>query len=300
MVHHNINSALILEDDADFDVRVYMELDAFASASRFLVQPRTAPYTMPENFEVPLNDLPQTVPPTTSPYGDNWDILWLGHCGTNARRRNASQPIIYSYNDTTVSHPSYIHTVLGMYNGLINHHPPHTRLYDYTKTGICSQAIAVSLRGAKRLLHEASMERRMEAMDYVLNDFCGNKYSNIHGGDNHVCITTQPSMFTQFKAAGDMIKDSNINKVPAGKIREKASSSHTRLSARMNLPELFRVGVPGKNADLSGFYDAAPDPLDLNGVEVEETSGVLHDANDELEEEASIMLVDSNEEDDDS
>jgi len=300
MVQHNINSALILEDDADFDVRLHMELDAFASASRSLVQPRTAAtYAMSETFEIPLNNLPETAPPTTSPYGDNWDILWLGHCGANARRRSASQPIIYSYNDSTVSDPSYIHTVLGMYNGLINHHPPHTRLYDLTNTGICSQAIAVSLRGAKRLLHEASMERRMEAMDYVLNDFCGNKYSVVNGGDNHVCITTQPSMFTQFKAAGDMAKDSNINKVPAGKIREKATSAHTKLSARMNLPELFRVGVPDKNADLSGFYDAAPDPVDEDGVEVEGTTGALHDAGEELEKEAAVMLADSKGGDDD-
>lgn len=297
MVDHNIGSALILEDDADFDVRLHMELESFAAASRALVQPRSAPYTMPENFEIPLNNLPQTIAPTMSPYGDNWDILWLGHCGANPRSRTDKQPIIYSPNDTTVADPSYIHTVLGMYNGLINHHPPHTRLYDLAATGICSQAIAVSLRGAKRLLHEASMTRNMEAMDYVLNDFCGNKFRKANGGDDHVCVTTQPSMFTQFKARGDMMKDSNINKTPDGKIREKASSAHTRLSARMNLPELFRVGVPGKETELRGFIDSAPDPVDGKGKKAKGKAGALKDEDGDLEKAASKMLAEEGKED---
>jgi len=181
-------------------------------------------------------------------------------------RRADGQEVILNPNDTTVSDRSYITTVLGMYNGLVNHHDPHTRMYDLVGGAICSQAVAVSLMGAKRLLHEASMQRNIEAMDYVLNDYCENKFADLNGGDVHRCVTTQPSMFTQFRAKGATNKDSNINNLKAGKVREKANSAHLRYSTRMNLAPLFRGEtcegeVRGEAAICPGFYDNAPDPV---------------------------------------
>jgi len=181
-------------------------------------------------------------------------------------QRADGREVILNPNDTTVSDRSYITTVLGMYNALVNHHDPHTRMYDLVGGAICSQAVAVSLMGAKRLLHEASMQRNIEAMDYVLNDYCVNKFADLNGGDVHRCVTTQPSMFAQFRAKGATNKDSNINNLKAGKVREKASSAHLRYSTRMNLAPLFRGKtcegeVRGEAAICPDFYDNAPDPV---------------------------------------
>lgn len=51
-----------MEDDADWDVRLKPSLNGFARGARYI----------------------QSAPPTASllsPYGDDWDVLWVGHCG---------------------------------------------------------------------------------------------------------------------------------------------------------------------------------------------------------------------------
>lgn len=81
VVEKNITSALILEDDADWDIRIKSQMYDFAKASRLLVQPlhgttdqfldpsypRATKNQTPEQFSV---DDERTAKPTTSPYGD--------------------------------------------------------------------------------------------------------------------------------------------------------------------------------------------------------------------------------------
>jgi hypothetical protein len=95
MVLTNISSALILEDDADWNVRLRSQVQDFALSTLALTHPllpsksRYADPTHPVPqssavtpvTEMSIKSLPSTVPPTISPYGDNWDLLWLGHCG---------------------------------------------------------------------------------------------------------------------------------------------------------------------------------------------------------------------------
>ncbi|KAB2574511.1 hypothetical protein BFW01_g4157 [Lasiodiplodia theobromae] len=57
----NYSSALIMEDDADWDVRIHEQAALVAEAVRNLTVPRT------ETREWP--------------WGEDWDVLWLGHCG---------------------------------------------------------------------------------------------------------------------------------------------------------------------------------------------------------------------------
>ncbi|KAF2120705.1 hypothetical protein BDV96DRAFT_683139 [Lophiotrema nucula] len=123
IVEQNLTTALIFEDDVDWDVRVRQNLQRFALASRFLSENHEVlsssskyPLTYPPNPETPetsfhilsdngitekLPTLPlssvyqkplrypkhQTNGPT-SPYGDpsEWDILWMGHCGAGLPR----------------------------------------------------------------------------------------------------------------------------------------------------------------------------------------------------------------------
>lgn len=85
-----------MEDDADWDVRIRDQLNDLAKASYALTQPLAgtegneyADVTYPKPLEgsppsVPdfeFDSLPATVEPLISPYGDEWDVLWLGHCG---------------------------------------------------------------------------------------------------------------------------------------------------------------------------------------------------------------------------
>jgi hypothetical protein len=60
VVENGYSSVLIMEDDMDWDVRIKSQLLQVAKGARYL-QPSS-------KMDV-------------SPYGDDWDVLWLGHCG---------------------------------------------------------------------------------------------------------------------------------------------------------------------------------------------------------------------------
>ncbi|KAF2018938.1 glycosyltransferase family 25 protein [Aaosphaeria arxii CBS 175.79] len=124
VVQENLTTALIFEDDVDWDVRIRQNLQRFALASRFLSENKETlshhskyPLEKLKNPETPetgfhilsengiTSDLP-TMPlasaarknlqykgkgsttGVTSPYGDpsQWDILWIGHCGAGFPR----------------------------------------------------------------------------------------------------------------------------------------------------------------------------------------------------------------------
>jgi hypothetical protein len=84
---------LILEDDIDWDIRLKSQLQTFAHAPQMLLsRPNAITYPSPtdrrggeeEKAHVNSYILKSTTWPAgtnISPYGDDWDILWLGHCG---------------------------------------------------------------------------------------------------------------------------------------------------------------------------------------------------------------------------
>ncbi|KAK3613861.1 hypothetical protein LTR56_025914 [Elasticomyces elasticus] len=92
IVRDNIASALILEDDADWDIRIKSQMRDFAKVTRLLVQPLrgtsdsfmdpTYPQSdldaQPSSFDIKGDD--PTLEPSTSPYGDldRWGMLWIG------------------------------------------------------------------------------------------------------------------------------------------------------------------------------------------------------------------------------
>jgi hypothetical protein len=98
-----LDSILIMEDDMDWDARLLTQLPQFATGIRTL-------------SHIPL-DAPQS-----SPYGDDWDILYPGHCGED----NAippSEPLHIIYDDPTVvprSNLTFLH--------LLKDYPDHTRI----------------------------------------------------------------------------------------------------------------------------------------------------------------------------
>lgn len=88
MVENNIQSALVLEDDVDWDVHIHTQMQDFARASQLLLQPLSGIQDgwldpthngdvegqNPREFYV--NDNYPVTKPITSPYGDldKWDV----------------------------------------------------------------------------------------------------------------------------------------------------------------------------------------------------------------------------------
>jgi hypothetical protein len=131
IVESGINTALIMEDDMDWDIHLKAQLRAFAEGARSVLR---------ESSHNPQ-----------SPYSDSWDLLRLGHCGEpfpenleenvgledHEKEKIASKYLII--NDSTV--PPYEHV-----SNLIDWsaYPPKTRIVHRSAAPICSFAYAVS------------------------------------------------------------------------------------------------------------------------------------------------------------
>lgn len=262
VVAGNYSSALIVEDDIDWDIRIKDQLRAFAAGARALNQPLTGTdrtYADPTFLTHDPTDnpivldsaaAPSTVPPTMSPYGDNWDVLWLGHCG--ARFPEPSDPKkakgrYVIHNDDTVPLSKHRHALNEPDATL---YPEHTRVIHHGIGPICTFAYAVSLRGARKIMHQIGMKSFGAAYDNILADFCN---------DND-CITTQPELFHHWRKAGNTAGDSDITDWSAGDasgatFRAKGHSNHMRWSVRMNLERI----VKGLEVQDQFPDDAAPD-----------------------------------------
>lgn len=89
VVEQNLTSAVIFEDDIDWDVRIKDQLRDFATAAHILTQPLvsngsyadpTFPIVQDSGFQPLAMDFEkdfQSQLPQVSPYGDNWDLLWV-------------------------------------------------------------------------------------------------------------------------------------------------------------------------------------------------------------------------------
>ena len=139
MVAEDVETALIFEDDADWDVNLREQLELFAVGSGLLLQPQS------KRVRGMMRELPR------SPYGDGWDMLWFGHCGMQPLPDDSRRFVIR--NDYTV--PPYVHRYIP--EGDLERETKRkidesTRMVYRTGSGSCLYAYALSLKGARKLL----------------------------------------------------------------------------------------------------------------------------------------------------
>lgn len=227
MVVNNIGSALIMEDDADWDTRLREQLHDFSKASRYLgavaARENTNTSTHARDFgkhnsstfsapRLSFNEIDNVA--ATSPYGDNWDILWLGHCGVRMPHNDGfsdnvtHHTYLAKHDDPTAAPFSQQSTLANsVWNIELLQEPDHTRFYHHAVKGVCLQGWAISLRGARRLLYELEFLQNMTPIDIAMKWFCDNNFSK----QENICISTQPSLFQQYKPRGTAAKDSNMH-----------------------------------------------------------------------------------------
>ncbi|KAI1772467.1 glycosyltransferase family 25 protein [Hypoxylon cercidicola] len=258
VVRRNLSSALIMEDDADWDVRLRSQLHDFALASHALTQPlagsspaslRYADATFPDPTDGPsavpdlaFDTLPATAPPTASPYGDHWDVLWLGHCGMRFpfAGGNGSQaaPVprgrVVHAPDATVPQHRHLWTMASP-DDLRAQYGHHTRVVHHAQDGVCTLAYAVTRRGARKLLRELGLEALGAPLDIELRRFCE---TPPRGGRRiRSCLTAQPSLFGIHLPAGPKKSNSDISDHGAG--YQAAMTRGVRYSVRMNADVLI-------------------------------------------------------------
>lgn len=159
--------------------------------------------------------LPKTVPPKLTPYGDNWDLLWLGHCGMRRPMTRTlinlvgvdedwydisaflPKGVIKQHNDITVPEKKHLHWWHdGPFEEFRSNFPEHTRATHHAVGAVCTFAYAVTQAGARKALYEMGMMQMNDPFDLMLRDFCDRKRG--HEGNGSRCLTVQPSLFSHF------------------------------------------------------------------------------------------------------
>ncbi len=289
-----MTSALILEDDADWDIRLRSQLQVFAQAARAFTQPTTSGsreafadrYSHDSGIqaEISLSQLPHEPQPKLTPYGDDWDVLWLGHCGTELPRRpttatadnkedKTSSKRATSYkppllevsipNDPTVPEPRHLKGhPFALQDSLAELYAPHTRIVHASSKTACSQAYAVSQQGARKLLWQFGLQSLTAGWDLVLRDWCDGLYPNTEEsgkggkgsarvGKHPVCVTIQPPLFSHHYGKGAA---SDISAPGGGFVnKDKEMTPYIRLSVRLNMGRLVN------GAGLDDLVDQFPD-----------------------------------------
>ena len=215
MLREGHSSALILEDDQDWDVRVREQMQAFAVGSRQL-----------QGY--------QSSAETRSPYGDDWDVLWLGNCGEQGP--NLDQPFHMTANDPTAPPRDQIWTPLGPF--AYEDYRERTRFIVPTNNSVCSLAYGVSRRGAQSILYNIGVKGRGRNFDLGLRDVCQDLNND---GQRATAFTVMPPLFNSFNRPGPMWRDSDINGVEGSdvEIREKGVTHNIAKSVQMNIERLI-------------------------------------------------------------
>lgn len=262
IVHRNISSALIFEDDVDWDVRIRDQLRRFALSAQALTQPLAdypgsyADPTYPQHdtssslkdVEIPFNQLPKSAAPRLSPYGDSWDLLWLGHCGMQfppPDQDSTPQGRVVHLDDETAPERRYLYSFANPFT-LVEGYPEHTRAVHHVREGVCSLAYAVTQKGARRLLNEVGLRDVTDPFDILLRYYC----EGAHGRGRHLCLTSQPALFNHRRPAGPDSAQSDIGNHGDGR-RDHSMTDMIRWSTRLNADVLMDGG--------SIFHDQYPD-----------------------------------------
>ena len=201
-----MSSALMMEDDVDWDIRIRSQMQDLAKGVRHLSNVRANQHQL-------------------SPYGDDWDVIWPGHCGEVLPEGDNHQYIIL--NDETVApkaHQPWLKALKDL--------PEQTRIIHKTGAPICTFAYAVSTRGAQKILAGLGLKGSGLNFDNALAYFCRDGMLDIK------CFTVQPMLFFHHRAAGSMNKDSDTVSTESG-VREKGFTENIVWSARLNLEKLL-------------------------------------------------------------
>lgn len=215
-----------MEDDMDWDVRIKDQLKHIARGSRAVM-----PQSEHKNQD--------------SPYGNDWDILWLGHCGElfpetlpEYSAMPLDDPLFTKYAihpDPTVPAPA--HTV-GFQN--FTEHPS-TRWVHVSGGPICTFAYALSQAGARKVLYDLSVDHLAGPFDNALSGLC--RWGRDPGRLDMRCLTFTPPVFMHHRPKGYIGGDSDIQsyggKEGKGELRKVGVTQNMVWSARLNIRALL-------------------------------------------------------------
>lgn len=174
VIQSGYDSALIMEDDVDWDVNIRKQAPLVSDAVR---------------------NLTRQTKEDQAPYGREWDVLWMGHCSDPP---NVEQPMIVFDDATVINRDRY----RGLNRYITEVLQEGQRSVHHSWNPVCTFAYAVSAKGVRKLLNQASLGVG-GAFDLMLMHACQDKIVD--------CISVNPEIFDAYNAVGD-----NTSEVRAG------------------------------------------------------------------------------------
>lgn len=213
MVRENIQSAMVMEDDVDWDIMIKAQMTEVARGARYL---QKAPHS------------------AHSPYGDNWDLLVTGHCGV-WNKVGEDQEYWVIKDDPTVIPPE-----LRRWSRKPNLTPKafsgnHTRVVFSPYHFTCTGSYAISLSGAARVLYDQAILPNARGIDMGLGGICKR-----HEYGFSTCLGTHPMITGIHHQAGNVAKDSDRKEIAAAPDRKVALSDNLVYPVRLNLENLLK------------------------------------------------------------
>ncbi|KAK5111177.1 hypothetical protein LTR85_012226 [Meristemomyces frigidus] len=174
VVQSGIDTALILEDDVDWDVTLKVQIRLVSDAVR---------------------NLTSVLASDPSPYGHDWDILWIGHCG----ERTDLDTVRVEFPDPTVPiHANYTGWSQEYQKNIGEGH----RLVQHGIDPVCTFAYAVTKQGAQNVLRWAGSGQN-EAFDIRLMEGCMHKVLKV--------VSVQPEIMHHYTPPHDAGYWSDVN-----------------------------------------------------------------------------------------
>jgi GR25 family glycosyltransferase involved in LPS biosynthesis len=234
MVQNNIQSALFFEDGADWDVALREQMVQAALGTRWLLSAE--------------EDLP-----SHSPYGDKWDLLWLGHRGVDSNRTIPSDRRRWVIpQDPTVVPPKTrsIWFEPDMKEWESGPSPdPQTRIFFVSGLAYGSASWAVSLSGAKKVINELSLNPYNDPIDAGMGKLCMEQRSNM------TCVAPFPAVVGVSKPAGPLSHGSDILVNLGDQVRKKAITEGVVFSTRLNIKRML-----SGQTEFESFYPNSTGP----------------------------------------
>lgn len=186
VIQNKWGSALIMEDDVDWDVRIRWQTRLIAAGVRELTQERS------------LLGMFKSREQDHSPYGDNWDVLWMGHCSDPP---DMNKPVVSWEDQTVIDWEHY--TGLDRYMTTVL--KEGQRSVHASFNPVCTFAYAVSASGAKKALAIASTGKG-GAFDLMLNGACRSGHLR--------CVSVNPEVFDSYHPAGGDVSEVRTGDAP--------------------------------------------------------------------------------------
>jgi hypothetical protein len=263
MVNKGIESALIIEDDADWDVRIVQQMQQFAVAAKeFLNKKEIRP---PKNAA--------SAAMLDSPYGEDWEILFPGHCGgmvhpdPNIRnihtliRNDTTMPPTWDMHDLTIwldreqflDTPCYTHAGRDAPGRTCDQPriPSDARIVQLGSP-MCTMGYAISQKGARHFLATSGGVSLLDAnnpVDQKLMEVCRGEHD--HDDSKVRCVSVSPPYIESHRPRG--IKSAESDIIAFGsELREDGVSQGLVLSAKINIKNL----VAGREPESQYVQDA--------------------------------------------